>query len=33
VPMHCGDIVGTFKDRESFQSACKSPVIILDPKE
>lgn len=33
VPMHCGDIVGTLRDRESFQSACKVPVVILDPKE
>ncbi len=33
VPMHCGDIVGTFNDRESFRSASKAPVVILDPKE
>lgn len=33
VPMHCGDIVGTFNDRESFKSASKAPVVILDPKE
>lgn len=31
VPMHCGDIVGTLKDREKFQSASKAKVIILDP--
>lgn len=31
VPMHCGDIVGTFKDRETFQAHCATPVIILDP--
>ncbi len=33
VPMHCGDIVGTLQDRDSFQSVCKVPVVILDPKE
>ncbi|MDQ7781985.1 MAG: MBL fold metallo-hydrolase [Desulfomonilaceae bacterium] len=33
VPMHCGDIVGTLKDRETFQSLSKVPVVILDPKE
>ncbi len=32
VPMHCGDIVGTLKDREAFKAACKVPVVILDPK-
>jgi len=31
VPMHCGDIVGTLKDREKFQAASKSKVMILDP--
>jgi L-ascorbate metabolism protein UlaG (beta-lactamase superfamily) len=31
VPMHCGDIVGTFKDRETFQAHSATPVIILDP--
>ena len=33
VPMHCGDIVGTLNDRESFQAASKAPVVILDPKK
>ncbi len=31
VPMHCGDIVGTLDDRESFKSSSKAPVVILDP--
>ncbi len=31
VPMHCGDIVGTFGDRESLKATTKVPVIILDP--
>jgi L-ascorbate metabolism protein UlaG (beta-lactamase superfamily) len=31
VPMHCGDIVGTLKDRETFQSHSEVPVVILDP--
>lgn len=31
VPMHCGDIVGTLDDRGAFESACASPVVILDP--
>ncbi len=31
VPMHCGDIVGSLRDREKFQNACKVPVVILDP--
>ncbi len=31
VPMHCGDIVGTLKDRERFETASKSKVVILDP--
>jgi L-ascorbate metabolism protein UlaG (beta-lactamase superfamily) len=33
VPMHCGDIVGTLQDRETFKAACKVPVVILDPKK
>ncbi|HMK36995.1 MAG TPA: MBL fold metallo-hydrolase [Desulfomonilaceae bacterium] len=32
VPMHCGDIVGTLQDRESFKTASKVRVVILDPK-
>lgn len=31
VPMHCGDIVGSLRDREKFQKACKVSVVILDP--
>jgi L-ascorbate metabolism protein UlaG (beta-lactamase superfamily) len=31
VPMHCGDIVGTLDDRESFRKSAKVPVVILDP--
>ena len=31
VPMHCGDIVGTFEDRKKFETVSKKPVIILDP--
>jgi L-ascorbate metabolism protein UlaG (beta-lactamase superfamily) len=31
VPMHCGDIVGTFGDREAFSKAAGVPVVILDP--
>ncbi len=31
VPMHCGDIVGSLNDRETFRKACKAPVVILDP--
>lgn len=31
VPMHCGDIVGTFDDRQAFASAAKVPVVVLDP--
>ncbi len=30
VPMHCGDIVGTLDDRNSFKSAAKCPVVVLD---
>ena len=33
IPMHCGDIVGTLNDRETFKAACKSSVVILDPTE
>ncbi len=33
VPMHCGDIVGTLNDRETFKAACKTSVVILDPTE
>jgi L-ascorbate metabolism protein UlaG (beta-lactamase superfamily) len=31
VPMHCGDIVGTLDDRQSFKSASSITVIVLDP--
>jgi L-ascorbate metabolism protein UlaG (beta-lactamase superfamily) len=31
IPMHCGDIVGTLKDRNAFSGAAHSPVVILDP--
>ncbi|MBM3299761.1 MAG: MBL fold metallo-hydrolase [Deltaproteobacteria bacterium] len=31
VPMHCGDIVGTLKDRKTFESLSKATVVILDP--
>lgn len=31
VPMHCGDIVGTFDDRESLKNAAQVSVVILDP--
>lgn len=31
VPMHCGDIVGTLKDRERFEAATSVKVVILDP--
>lgn len=31
VPMHCGDIVGTFADRDSLMAMTKVPVVILDP--
>lgn len=31
VPMHCGDIVGSLNDRETFRKACKAPVVILNP--
>jgi L-ascorbate metabolism protein UlaG (beta-lactamase superfamily) len=31
VPMHCGDIVGSLKDRETFQKHSAAPVVILDP--
>lgn len=30
VPMHCGDIVGTLGDRETFKASCKTAVVILD---
>ncbi len=33
VPMHCGDIVGDFKDREAFEKAVDVPVVILDPQK
>ncbi len=32
VAMHCGDIVGSLGDRETFASAAGVPVVILDPK-
>jgi len=31
VPMHCGDIVGTLTDRETFRSRAETQVVILDP--
>jgi len=31
VPMHCGDIVGTFEDRQRFQDLLQTKVVILDP--
>ncbi|MGD9819495.1 MAG: MBL fold metallo-hydrolase [Desulfomonilaceae bacterium] len=31
VPMHCGDIVGSFDDRETLKKLSNKPVIILDP--
>lgn len=31
VPMHCGDIVGSLKDRQTFKSLVHVPVVILDP--
>jgi L-ascorbate metabolism protein UlaG (beta-lactamase superfamily) len=31
IPMHCGDIVGTMKDREAFSGAASAPVVVLDP--
>ncbi len=31
VPMHCGDIVGTLGDRETFKAAASAPVVVLDP--
>jgi L-ascorbate metabolism protein UlaG (beta-lactamase superfamily) len=31
VPMHCGDIVGTLGDRESFKAAASATVVVLDP--
>jgi L-ascorbate metabolism protein UlaG (beta-lactamase superfamily) len=31
VPMHCGDIVGTLNDRESFKAGATSTVVILEP--
>lgn len=31
VPMHCGDIVGTLNDRETFKSLVNVPVVILSP--
>lgn len=33
VPMHCGDIVGSFEDRNAFSRQAKVPVVILDPTE
>jgi hypothetical protein len=29
--MHCGDIVGTLNDRETFKSLVNVPVVILSP--
>ncbi len=31
VPMHCGDIVGDLKDRQTFKAASGNTVIVLDP--
>ena len=31
VPMHCGDIVGTLDDRETFKAAASATVVVLDP--
>lgn len=31
VPMHCGDIVGTLQDRESFAGKSGVATVILDP--
>jgi L-ascorbate metabolism protein UlaG (beta-lactamase superfamily) len=31
IPMHCGDIVGTLKDRQEFSGAASAAVVILDP--
>jgi len=31
VPMHCGDIVGSLDDRETFRKLSKAPVTVLDP--
>jgi L-ascorbate metabolism protein UlaG (beta-lactamase superfamily) len=31
VPMHCGDIVGTLNDRDTFKATADVPVVILDP--
>jgi L-ascorbate metabolism protein UlaG (beta-lactamase superfamily) len=31
VPMHCGDIVGDLKDRETFKRESGNTVIILNP--
>ncbi|MBI5570664.1 MAG: MBL fold metallo-hydrolase [Desulfomonile tiedjei] len=31
VPMHCGDIVGSLTDRETFKAGSGVPVVILDP--
>ena len=33
VPMHCGDIVGSFDDRHTFSRQAKVPVVVLDPTE
>jgi len=30
VPMHCGDIVGTLGDRQTFESLSGTPVVILE---
>ncbi|MCX5874565.1 MAG: MBL fold metallo-hydrolase [Deltaproteobacteria bacterium] len=31
VPMHYGDIVGEFKDRDTFKAGSRNAVIVLDP--
>ncbi len=31
VPMHCGDIVGSLEDRNTFKRSVQSDVVILNP--
>jgi len=33
VPMHCGDIAGSFEDRHTLSRKAKVPVVVLDPTE
>jgi L-ascorbate metabolism protein UlaG (beta-lactamase superfamily) len=28
IPIHCGDLVGTLEDAETFKQLCKAPVEI-----